>query len=110
MKLVIPAVGLAASLSLATHAFADGRTVATLRQPIAAPTQFVAGGAAWRCEGTSCVASATMDETFGPTQCHAVARQVGPIASFQDEAHALQPAALDRCNANVTPTTSLTAR
>jgi len=109
MKLVIAAACLAASLSLASHALADGRTVVTLQQPLPAATQFVAGGAAWRCEGATCIASYTPDETFGPSQCRAVAKQAGPVVSFQDETRTLQPAMLDRCNANIGPKTSLAA-
>lgn len=109
MKLVIAAACLVASLSLASHAFADGRTVVTLQQPVAAPAKFVAGGAVWRCEASTCIAGYTPDETFGPTQCHDLAKQAGAVASFQDEHHSLQPAALDKCNANVGPKTSLAA-
>ena len=107
MKLVIAAACLAASLSLASHAFAYGRTVVTLQQPIAAPAKFVAGGAVWRCEATTCVTGYAPDETFGPTQCHELAKQAGPVASFEDEHHTLQPAALEKCNAHIAPPTSL---
>lgn len=109
MKLALAAACLAASLSLASHAFADGRTVVTLQQPIAAKTKFVAGGGVWSCEATTCIAGYTPEETFGPTQCHEVAKQAGPVASFEDEHHALQSAALDKCNANVAPHASLAA-
>lgn len=109
MKLVIAAACLVASLSLASHAFADGRTVVTLQQPVATKAQFVAGGAVWRCEATTCIAGYTPDETFGPTQCHELAKQAGPVASFEDEHHTLQPTALDKCNANIAPHTSLAA-
>ena len=40
MKLIIALACLGASLSLATHALADGRTTATLQQPVAAKTTF----------------------------------------------------------------------
>ena len=53
MKLVIAAACLAVSVSLASHAFADGRTVVTLQQPVAAKTKFVAGGAVWNCEAST---------------------------------------------------------
>ena len=109
MKLVIAAACLAVSVSLASHAFADGRTVVTLQQPIAAKTKFVAGGGVWSCEASTCVAGYTPEETFGPTQCHEVAKQAGPVASFEDEHHSLQPAALEKCNAHITPSTSLAA-
>jgi len=102
MKLAIAAACLAAGLTLASQAFADGRTVVTLAQPVAKPVEFVALGGVWRCADTTCVAEATQEETFGWTQCHAVAREAGSrVTEFKDEYHTLQPAALDRCNAHI---------
>ncbi|HTX51657.1 MAG TPA: hypothetical protein VME40_19960 [Caulobacteraceae bacterium] len=102
MKLAIAAACLVAGLTLASQAFADGRTVVTLEQPVAKPVEFVADGGVWHCADTTCVAGATPDETFGWNQCHAVAKQAGSrITEFKDEYHTLQPAALDRCNANI---------
>ena len=99
MKLAIAAACLAAGLSLASQAFADGRTVVTLAQPVAKPVEFVAVGGVWRCADTACVAATTPEETFGWTQCHAVAKQAGStVIEFKDEYHVLQPAALDKCN------------
>ena len=102
MKLALAAACLAAGLSLASSAFADGRTVVTLDQPIAKPIEFVAVGGVWRCADTSCVAEATQEETFGWTQCHAVAKQAGArVTGFKDDYHTLQAAQLDRCNAHI---------
>jgi len=102
MKLAIAAACLAAGLTLASQAFADGRTVVTLAQPVAKPIEFVAVGGVWRCADTACVAETTQDETFGWSQCHAVAKQAGSaVTEFKDEFHVLQPTALDRCNAHV---------
>lgn len=102
MKLAIAAACLAAGLTLASQAFADGRTVVTLEQPVAKPIEFVALGGVWRCADTTCVAGATQEESFGWTQCHAVAKQAGSrVTEFKDDYHTLQPAALDRCNAHI---------
>jgi hypothetical protein len=99
MKLALAAACLVASITIASQALADGRTVVTLQQPVAKPTDFVATRGVWHCEGTTCVSSYTPDETFGTSQCHAVAREVGvPISDFRNDNGALQPAALDKCN------------
>jgi hypothetical protein len=111
MKLAIAAACLAAGLTLASQAFADGRTVVTLSQPVAKPIEFVAVGGVWHCADTTCVAEATQDETFGWTQCHAVAKQAGSaITEFKDIYHTLQPAALDRCNAHIGATQTVASQ
>jgi hypothetical protein len=110
MKLAYAAACLAATLSLATNALAEGRTVATLQQPIAKKTQFIAKGAIWDCEDTACVADHTPDQTFGPDQCHKVAKAAGvAVADFKTDYVSLKPAALDQCNAGLTPKSPVTA-
>jgi hypothetical protein len=110
MKLAIAAACLVASLSLATHALADGRTVATLQQPVAAPSEFVANGAVWHCAASTCVAGTTPDETFGASQCRDVAKHAGPVAEFKNEYNkTLQPASLQTCNAGLAPKGAVTA-
>ena len=101
MKLALAAACLAVSLPLASMAFADGRTVVTLQTPLAKPVEFVANGGVWKCADSTCVAGYTPEETFGPTQCHAVAKHTGQVVDFKDESHALQPAALEKCNAGL---------
>jgi hypothetical protein len=110
MKLVIALACLATSLTLASHAFADGRTVATLQQPVAAKTTFIANGAIWDCEGSTCVASNTPDQTFGFSQCHDVAKHAGVVAEFKNDYKTLQAASLDRCNTGLTPKTTTASR
>lgn len=111
MKLAIAAACLAASLSLASQALADGRTIATLSQPVSAPSEFVARGAIWHCAASTCVAGTTPDETFGAAQCHDVAKHAGQVAEFKNEYNkSLQPAALDQCNAGLSPKTVTAAR
>jgi hypothetical protein len=110
MKLIIALACLGASLALANNALADGRTTATLQQPVAAKTQFIANGAIWDCEGATCVASNTPDQTFGPGQCHDVAKRYGAVVEFKNEYKTLQPTSLDRCNAGVAPKTTTASR
>ena len=109
MKLIIATACLLASLTLATHALADGRTVVTLQQPISAKKEFTLTRGVWHCEQTSCVSSYTPDQTFGVSQCRGVALKAGPVADFKNDDHALTPAELDRCNAGLTTTSVATA-
>jgi hypothetical protein len=111
MKLVIAAACLVASLSLATHALADGRTVATLQQPVASKTEFTVDGGVWRCDQSACIASYTPDQSFGVSQCRDVARLAkSPVVSFEDEQHnTLQPAKLDKCNDGFAPSRTVAA-
>lgn len=97
MKLVFAVACLAASLSLATNALAQGPVTATLAQPVA-KKQFVVNGAIWDCEGTSCVAYNMPGQTFGPSQCHDVAKHAGLVTAFKNDAKTLQQASLDVCN------------
>jgi hypothetical protein len=110
MKLAFAAACLAASLSLASQALADGRTTVTLETPVAKPIQFVADTGVWDCSGATCVASYTSDGTFGYTQCHAVAKEAGSrIVDFKDESHTLKADALDKCNAHLPGAATQTA-
>ena len=104
MKLAFAAACLVATLSLATNALADGQTTATLQQPVAKKTQFVANGAIWDCADTTCVADNTPDQTFGIGECHAVAKHAGvAVAEFKTSSHSLQSASLEQCNAGLAP-------
>jgi hypothetical protein len=107
MKLVLAASCLAVSLALATHALADGPTVATLQQPLAVKTQFIANGAIWDCEQSTCVAANPPAQSFGISQCHDVARRAGPVAEFKTGGRTLAADLLERCNAGAQPKTSL---
>jgi hypothetical protein len=111
MKLIIATACLAVSLGLATHALADGRTVATLQQPVAKPTQFVVNNAIWDCEQSSCVADNAHDMYFGASECHDVAKHAGAaVAEFKSDAKTLQPTSLDRCNTGLEPKTTTASR
>ena len=110
MKLAFAAACLVASLSLATNALADGRTVATLAQPIAKKAQFIVKGGIWDCADTTCVADVTPDQTFGTDECHQIAKKTGvAVIDFKTDSKALQSASLEQCNAGLTPKSSITA-
>jgi uncharacterized low-complexity protein len=112
MKLVIAVACLAASLSLATHALADG-TTATLQQPIAKKVQFIVNGAIWDCSQSTCVSDNANANTsyFGPGECHDVAKHAHvAITEFKADGKTLQAAALDQCNAGVAPKTTTASR
>ncbi len=110
MKLVIALACLGVSLSLATHALADGRTTATLQQPVAAKTSFLVNGAIWDCEGSTCVAANTPEQSFGASQCRDVAKRLGAVAEFKNDYKTLQPASLERCNAGLPAKTTTASR
>ncbi|MGH6955774.1 MAG: CC_3452 family protein [Caulobacteraceae bacterium] len=101
MKVAFAAACFIASLSLATNALADGRTTATLQHPVSKDIHFVARGALWYCEGTTCLAGLTPDETFGVAQCRDVSTRAGPVSEFKDEARSLDSTSLEKCNAGV---------
>jgi hypothetical protein len=111
MKLVIAVACLAASLSLATHALADGRTTATLQQPLAKPTQFIVNNAIWDCSGATCVADNAHDMYFGPGECHSIALKTHvAVADFKSTAKTLEQASLDQCNQGVAPKSMTASR
>jgi hypothetical protein len=110
MKLAIAAACLVATLSVASHAFADGATHVNLQQPVAKPIEFVVTGAVWHCADTSCIAVSTPDQTFGANQCHDVAKHAGAaVSEFKDAYKSLDAAGLDKCNANIVAKTSVAA-
>jgi len=56
----------------------------------------VAGGVAWACQGTTCVAN---KGTSRPSRiCRGLAREMGEIASFKVEGEELAEDKLARCN------------
>jgi len=102
MKLVIAVACLAASLALASHAMADGRTVVTLQQPLAKHVDFIVNGAIWNCDGATCSA-AVESQTLGVQQCRTVALKVGLVAGAVNSGRTLQPTQIDQCNAGLAP-------
>lgn len=70
---------------------------ATLAQP-AEDNRTVAGGVAWVCEGTTCVANRG---TSRPSRiCRGLARDMGEITAFKVEGEELAEDRLARCNGN----------
>ncbi|WP_108788895.1 CC_3452 family protein [Erythrobacter sp. Alg231-14] len=70
---------------------------ATLAQP-AEDNRAVAGGVAWNCAGTTCVAN---KGTSRPSRvCRGLAREFGEIVSFTADGEALAEDKLSRCNGN----------
>lgn len=58
----------------------------------------VAGGVAWNCQGTTCVAN---KGTSRPSRiCRGLAREMGEIAEFKVEGEAIAEDKLARCNGN----------
>ena len=70
---------------------------ATLAQP-AEENRAVAGGVAWSCEGTTCVAN---KGTARPMRvCRGLAREFGEITSFKTDGEELAQDKLAKCNGN----------
>ncbi len=68
---------------------------AKLEQP-APDSRAVAGGVAWMCQGTTCIAN---EATSRPVRvCRALARKVGAIVSFSAKGEELADDKLAQCN------------
>jgi hypothetical protein len=68
---------------------------AELAQP-ASETKIVAGGVAWRCEGTVCVAKKGSSRPM--RMCRQLKRKTGEIVSFTSRNEPLAEERLARCN------------
>ena len=68
---------------------------ATLSQP-AEDNRTVAGGVAWRCEGTTCVANRGNSRPM--RICRGLARDMGEITAFKVEGEEIADDQLARCN------------
>jgi hypothetical protein len=76
-------------------AFADAQHLhATLVNP-PKEQSFLLDSVAWRCDGTSCVSASPLQDAGPRGQCRALAKKVGPVASFED----FDSAKLQACNA-----------
>lgn len=81
-----------------TPAEARGDSVyytAQLAQP-AAQSQAIAGGVAWSCEGTACVAPKGSSRPL--RMCRELNRELGEVSAFTANGEALDAEALARCN------------
>lgn len=70
---------------------------ATLAQP-ADDNRAVAGGVAWACEGTICVANKGTSRPL--SICRGLAREFGEITNFKIEGEELAADRLAKCNGN----------
>ncbi|MEP0189014.1 MAG: hypothetical protein ABJP70_04965 [Erythrobacter sp.] len=70
---------------------------ATLAQP-AEENRAVAGGVAWACKGTTCVANKGSSRPMNV--CRGLSREFGEIKSFTAKGKELDEAKLAKCNGN----------
>ena len=96
----IQALALAAALTMAAgSAFAEDTAQATLKTPVSATVQAIAGGATWSCQGSTCVTtSETVGDTLSVWSCKTLVKTVGPVSSYSLGAKSLTPAQVERCN------------
>ena len=98
MKLLTLAAACAALVTLsAAPAFAAEPVIAKLQTPVAQPIKFIAGGAMFKCEADTCVASAATSETFSTGACKTVAAKVGALTAFTST-KAMDETRLGACN------------
>ncbi len=113
MTLSLPRTGRFAALALALIYTGLSFGVATSTAPLAAQSgpyyiatlatatdenRAVAGGVAWACEGTTCVAN---KGTSRPSRiCRGLAREMGEITTFKVEGEEIAEDKLARCNGN----------
>ncbi|MFK4005160.1 CC_3452 family protein [Qipengyuania sp. NPDC077563] len=85
--------------AIGTAAPAQARDGAYYQVQLAAPAEketVIAGGVAWTCKGTSCVAA---KGTSRPARmCRELKRDLGEIVAFTTEGEALDADKLSRCN------------
>ncbi len=67
-----------------------------LAQPVAEKTTTIAGGVAWACKGTTCVAQKGSSRPL--RVCRELQREHGEIASFTAKDEALDADKLAKCN------------
>jgi hypothetical protein len=100
MKLHLAAATAALTcLAFGSAAQASVPITATLAAPLASPSSFVAGGAMWRCEGTTCVAASADRTTLSVGTCRQVVRRAGRVTAFASPQRSLDDDKLVRCNA-----------
>lgn len=89
----------AAAIGAAAATSADARTAVFYTAELSQPTEqsrAIAGGVAWSCEGTTCIAPRG---TSRPLRvCRELQREVGAIASFTAKGKTLDADKLASCN------------
>ena len=109
MKLRYAAACALACLSIAGPALADGPLTATLDQPVAKRVKFISAHSAWVCEGATCAAGDSVNDSLSPQACAELAKHVGHIAAYSSNSGVLKDDALAKCNANVGGAATTTA-
>lgn len=91
---------IAAALFVAAPAVAQSpATSATLADAAKAPAgRTIIDGAAWRCEGSSCIASGGANQPASRA-CRRVVARFGPVSAFTWKGEALSAEQLTACNA-----------
>ena len=99
IALATATTGVAMGLSTATPVAAQGGAYYTATLANAADeNRAVAGGVAWVCQGTTCVANKGSSR---PSRvCRGLAREFGEITAFTANGEALDEKDLARCNGN----------
>ena len=89
------AVGLSLAPAAVSAQVPAARFTAELASPVA-DARVVAGGIAWRCEGTTC--SAPVNGTRPLRVCRELSRELGQIVRFSAGDAVMDEAELARCN------------
>ncbi len=100
MRRILSSAAATLALTFAGAAFA-GPITATLQNPQASQGQVIAASAVWNCAGATCVSHLAPDASEGVSGCRALAKQVGPLASYAGQRKPLDAAALAKCNAGL---------
>lgn len=94
----------AAAMTLsAGSAFAATDVIkASLETPVAGKTKFIAAGAVWNCEGTTCTTTTVVDRVASAKGCQSLAKEVGRVVSYGGR-KALEASGLEKCNSAAAP-------
>lgn len=106
MTKLLAAAAAVCALAAAAPAFAESMT-ATLEQPVAKPVKFIAGGAQWLCEGSSCRAPMANERTTTVAACASLAKEVGRVTVYGDGVRPFETSRLDKCNSGLAATTTV---
>jgi len=85
-------------MMFASSAVAAAGYSATLAQPIAQKTEFVANGNLFRCEGSSCILTSHPVDAESVQSCRALQRRVGTLTSYIADGKPFDAEKLAKCN------------
>lgn len=92
-------LGVAFAAAAASPALAQGAgSSLTLRSPDGAPAHVIIDGAAWVCQGASCIAAPGGLEQPADRACRRVVHELGPVTAFTWQGQALSPDRIAACN------------